>query len=86
MKGNESWQERFKDDFEPRRSSCKKDQTEEQYREVIIDFIKTHLDTAWYNQYKNSLDEENFIKTIEVINNKIMPEISFLLDFNEEIN
>ena len=46
MKGNESWQERFKDDFEPRRSSCKKDQTEEQYREVIIDFIKTHLDTA----------------------------------------
>ena len=87
MKENErkeSWEKRFKGDFEPRRSSRNTHQTKEQYREGIIDFIKTYLDTALYNQYKSSLDEENFIKTVEVIDNKIIPEISFLLDFNEE--
>ncbi|MCT4634890.1 MAG: hypothetical protein N4A31_01410 [Rickettsiales bacterium] len=75
-----------RDDFNPgdyRRFSNRKrsrDLTDEERREHLLDFIKTNLDEVFYNQYAQNEKRKDYMKLVECIDEKIMPELAFLFE------
>lgn len=58
--------------------------TDEERRNDLLDFIKTNLDQVFYNQYAQSEIKKDYIKLMECIDDKIMPELAFLFERDQE--